>query len=81
MSTATTTCRTEGCTLPETADHATIHAARPGDLLTAYASLTHQLHSARQNLTQPERLTAYRSLRAQRDTVQAEILRRMGGAR
>lgn len=49
-------------------------------LLTAHAALTHRLDAARRNLTSRERLTAYRAIRAQRDAVVVEILRRTGDA-
>jgi len=48
-----------------------VTAARDTDLLVAFASLTHQM----------DRATAPESVRAQRDLVQAEILRRMGEGR
>lgn len=49
-------------------------------LLRTFAALTHRLHAARANLTTPARITAYQDLRAQRDLVEAEVLRRTGDA-
>lgn len=52
-------------------------------LLRAYAALTHQIHAAehpapRLTIIQSDRLA---DLRVQRDAVEAEVLRRMGGTR
>lgn len=51
---------------------ATLAEQKDTTLLKAYASLTHRLHGTADGAD---------SLRRQRDLVEAEILRRMGGAR
>lgn len=48
-----------------------LQAASDKGLLTTYAALTHRMHDARDD----------RDLRARRNAVEAEVLRRMGGAR
>lgn len=73
------------CTLADTSDEA---------LLRTYAALTHREHEARRDRynAHPRRATAdsepydearasWRSIRDQRDVVEAEVLRRMGGTR
>lgn len=72
---AMTGCRTPGCTLPDTADHATIHSTSDEGLLSALLILTHRITGVRRD---GENLS---TLRAQRAQVRAEVLRRMGGTR
>ena len=69
-----------------------LRATSDAGLLRTYAALTHQIHAAWEN-TDPrpileagveasfDAVEAYLDLRAQRDLVEAEVLRRMGGTR
>lgn len=65
-------------TIPDIIEE-TLAAASPEALLKTFASLTHQIHAAGK-VRRPEHDASPR-LRAQRDMVKAEILRRMGGTR
>lgn len=64
---------------------AELSAADPEALLTAIEILTHRVHEAtattRANAGASGAVQTERDLRAQRDLVRGEILRRMGGAR
>jgi hypothetical protein len=64
---------------------AELSAAAPEALLTAIEILTHRVHEAttttRANADASWAVQTERDLRAQRDLVRGEILRRMGGAR
>lgn len=68
---------------------ALLRSTSPEGLLDTYAALTHRLHGLRTALdsgvpSSSERVTLrsiQRDLRAQRDMVRGELLRRMGGDR
>lgn len=55
-------------------DRSTLRAASGDTLLRTYAALTHQMHAGRRD----QSLTHLAVLRAKRDIVAVEILRRMG---
>lgn len=56
-------------------------ATSDGGLLRTYAALTHRIHNAEKWRSGDGVPPDARGLRAQRDAVEGEILRRMGGTR
>lgn len=62
---------------PQAEAQAALQAATPRELLRKFAQLTHQIDaSSKARIAELERTA---DLRAQRDLIEAELLRRMGG--